>query len=307
VDEARMASVDEEIRLLREENRRLKIENGSQSISIVELQDSLFHMRTKMDSLADTQKREIQRVKDEAQGKIQLLKDKNTAGTQEIAAKDRFLTQVKTSYKKNETGVVNAESLIEMGKEFLLEYSVFLPSLWRDVSGLKNPVLLKKLGDFRREFDKLQIAFQKYAPVKGGVPRGTERARKTPATNNSGQKSVRNQSFCSVSSIASGRIGQNQSRMSISSAKMSFKSRGSVVSSRSRGSAKTPKKIPGPHLETQLKKELEDLKNTYKKLIVLTSPGSDDDPLVRERLNLCVADIQKKTKLLMQTRKGGLN
>jgi hypothetical protein len=95
--------------------------------------------------------------------------------------------------------------------------------------------------------------------------------------------------------------------MSISSAKMSFKSRGSVVSSRSRGSAKTPKKIPGPHLETQLKKELEDLKNTYKKLIVLTSPGSDDDPLVRERLNLCVADIQKKTKLLMQTRKGGLN
>lgn len=307
VAEAQSLAVEEELRLLREENRRLKTENGSQTISIVELKDSLFQAREKFDAMAEAHRREVQKVKDDAQEKLRALKEKQASSTQEMATKDRFLNQVKTSYKRNEAGVVNAEALIEMGKEFLLEHSVLLPSLWREVAALKNPVLAKKLSDFRREYDRLQIAFQKYTPTKAIIPRDADAPRRVVPREGSVRNSVRNRSFCSVSSIASGKIGANHSRVSMSSAKMSVKSRTSAVSGRSKNSSRTPKKMQGGNLEAHLKKELEDLKNTYKKLIVASSREADSDPLVRERLNQCAQDIQRKTKLLMQARRGTQN
>lgn len=300
----KIINLEDDLRAVKEENKRLRAENNSQTLQISELKETVSQLKASLETQSERQKSALAAQQEKYNERIKELKEKQKADKGHMEDNEKFLKQVKTSYKRNESTAQSAENLIVIGKEFLLEHSVFLPSLAREVAQLKNSVLNKRLGDFRRDFDRLQIAFQKFNISKTAAPAskqtvGVHERRKSV------EMSVKNRSFCSVSSVASRKLG-NQSQISMSSAKLSVKSKGSIVlSRRSSCGSKTPKKGNPKVQVQQLERELNDLKAQYKKLIGLTSGTPDDDPLVRERLNHCANEIQRRTKQLIQARKSG--
>lgn len=304
---------EQKIKEIAEENQKLNSNDLKQQKIILEQKEIILQLRKTTDLLLEKNKKENLKNQEIILDKLDLIKQKKKVVENEMERKDKFLNQVKISYKKNENEIQTAEILMNEAKEFFIDNSVFLSYLSKELVNLKNPTLIQKLRHFKKVYDKIQINLQKYCFSKGTKvfsEKGAQiKSRKSSVDNSKNNMGIRNRSFCSVSSVASHKIGINTSRISV----FSVKSKNSLNKSQkeifSTTNSKTPKKNNlKTHLneinhEKKLQNELEVLKANYKKCIQNSGMDATNDLLVREKLNFCAAEIQNKTKLLMQIRK----
>ena len=313
----RVIMFEDQVRNLKSENQKLKSENSSSHLSLVELKQVIHQLKSDIQTHEEKSRLENMKSRDNLLVKVQSMKEQKKAKEEEINQKNKFLNQVKTSYHKNKNTTIVAEQLVNEAKDFFIENSVVVTTITKELVSLKNPSLQRTFAEFRKKYDKMQIQLQKHTFNRTEDNQVPKRA---PSRNGSivlsRKNSIsKNKSFCSVSSVASKKFIGNNSGVSVRSNKSNISIKSNLSKKQQTiKNTKTPKKQSqttgsntfNSHYNqiSRLQEDLEGLKAQYKRLISQNSNGLTTDPLIRDNLNFCASEIQQKTKQLLQLKKG---